>query len=175
MSQCLSCGVELKDNRKICHTCYLYFKNGGVEYDLPKYGEVIYTSDDKVVCHICGRAYNKLSEHVKRKHLMSDLEYRKLFGLTLNVRLTSQKYHDKMRDYSEIHKTYEKNFKTDHKFVNGHKSRTGQKQSAHEINKMREEQRRKAKMSKKNLTPEQIKERGEIWKKNLPQFREVAE
>lgn len=58
---------------------------------LPKKGE-IKRIKGKVVCHICGKTYDKLGAHVYHAHKMSTLEYKKQFGLNKNADLTSEKY-----------------------------------------------------------------------------------
>lgn len=60
------CSICNKDVNKrfvkgICITCYDRLKadNKKKVYELPKKGEVKYSPDGLVICHICGRAYKK--------------------------------------------------------------------------------------------------------------------
>lgn len=164
---CINCGTLTKNGR-MCYACYQYFKKGGIIHPLPEFATVGYTNDDKVICHICGMAYSKLSEHIRRKHHLSMDEYRDRFGLQKNARLTSMAYRNKMRNHTIKNKTYMKNFEA---VISGEKrgkhSRLGKKQSPQEIEARREEQRRKGRLSKSKMTDARKKEMGKIWIKNL--------
>lgn len=167
MANCKYCGITTPGKQTVCQTCQKYLKSGGVFHPLPKSGEVSY-DDGKVICHICGMAFTKLMEHVKRKHHMTEKEYRQEFGLMATARLTSQEYHDKMSKNAKVHPTYKDNFQPT---WNGEKrcvsSRKGKKQSLQEINMRREDQRRKGRLSKTKITPERMEELKKIWSKNL--------
>lgn len=176
MGICQYCGIATPGNQNTCQTCQRYIRKGGIFYPLPPKGEVVYTEDDKVVCHICGMAFSKLAEHVKKKHKMSDREYRQEFGLKICTRLTSLSYHEKMRNLAETYPNYQENFKD---VWSGEKacrnSRGGKKQSLQEINQRREEQRVKGRLSKSKITPERFEELKKIWTKNLPTKKEGVE
>ena len=114
MKVCEKCGLIIKNGR-LCQTCQKYKRNGGVWHKLPAYGTVEYDDEGRPICHICGMALDKLIEHTKRKHGLDTNEYRKEFGLMRkNARLTSPKYAEKMRSYSEEYQTHEKNFECVH-------------------------------------------------------------
>ena len=80
-----------------CQSCYNYFRNGGIIHPLPKYGKIEHNSSGKVICHICGRAYTKLGNHIKESHNMTIKEYKEKFGLCANARTTENSYSKKMR------------------------------------------------------------------------------
>ena len=73
---CKSCGKETpKRYDGYCQVCWKYFKYDNYKiFDLPNYGEVKYVDDiyDKqygmVVCHICGKAFIKLQQHIYYVH-----------------------------------------------------------------------------------------------------------
>lgn len=69
--------------------CFRYFSQGGIIHDLPSEGEIAYNSDGKVICHICGRAYNSLGTHIQCYHKITAKEYRIQFGLDVSARLSS--------------------------------------------------------------------------------------
>lgn len=95
---CKLCGKEISKTYKgICHSCYIYFKNGGKVYNLPQNGIVAFDDDGKCICHICGRSFVKLGNHIKESHNMTIDEYKEKFGLCRNARTTQQIYHETMR------------------------------------------------------------------------------
>ena len=65
----------------VCNRCYQREKNHPRRYELPQYGEVKYSPDDKPICHICGKAYDKLLSHVTQVHNINARDYKKEFGL----------------------------------------------------------------------------------------------
>ncbi len=54
------------------------------------YGKVEYSEDGKVICHICGKSFNKLLTHVWQAHGLSEKEYKLKFGLDLYKGLISE-------------------------------------------------------------------------------------
>src|SRR5450759_2903687 len=53
----------------------------GTQYPAAPLGELVVVEDgDRVVCHVCGRAFAFLSGHLGRHHLTAG-EYRECFGL----------------------------------------------------------------------------------------------
>ena len=48
-----------------------------------KHGVIEYTDQGKPICHICGKAFNKLGTHVYYTHNMLMRDYKKKFGLDL--------------------------------------------------------------------------------------------
>lgn len=107
-TRCKSCGKETRTGYDgYCQVCWRYFKVDNFKvFDLPKYGEVQYVEDETdpqygmVICHICGKAFTKLQQHIYYSHHIYKKDYCKQFGLDNKVRLTTEKYHDKMRDYA---------------------------------------------------------------------------
>lgn len=105
---CKSCGKETPVRYGgYCQVCWRYFKIDKYKvFELPNYGEVKYVEDlhDKqcgmVICHICGKAFIKLQQHIYYAHHICKKDYCLQFGLDNKVRLTAQEYHDMMRDYA---------------------------------------------------------------------------
>jgi len=102
LKKCIHCG---KENTKIysdgcCQTCHLYVKRGGIFHPLPNKGEVKLDDRGMYICHICGTAHDKLGEHVRRKHKILIASYRKQFEIKSTQRLTSDEYHDKMKEHN---------------------------------------------------------------------------
>lgn len=70
----------------------------------------IFTLDEsgKLQCHVCGRFYDGLSQHVNRAHNLNAEEYRAYFGFSLSAPLISQNLINTMRENgnnaSEEHK-----------------------------------------------------------------------
>ena len=58
---CPKCGrITKRSYNGMCQSCYRYFRNGGKIHTLPEAGKVKYDENGKVICHICGRSYNRL-------------------------------------------------------------------------------------------------------------------
>lgn len=167
MTVCVKCGIPIK-NGKLCQTCRKYQRNGGVWHPLPPYGAVVYDEAGRPICHVCGMALDKLIEHTKRKHGLNTETYRAEFGLMRKkARLTSPKYADKMRGYTEEYKTHKKNFYDVQHGIAPRGVRHGH-QSQQEIEQRRPEQVEKGKKSRTKETPEQRARNIVIWTKNLP-------
>lgn len=64
------------------------------------YGEMgmLQGDGERLVCHICGRAYAGLGQHVRMRHGMSADEYREEFGLMQKTGLISDSSADKRRE-----------------------------------------------------------------------------
>lgn len=56
----------------------------------PRYGDIIYDENGMVVCHICGKSYNKLGAHTWNGHRLRAREYRKMFGLDVTKGICTQ-------------------------------------------------------------------------------------
>ncbi len=56
-----------------------------------KIGVVSYDDQGKVICHKCGRSFNKLITHVIQKHNMTSREYKKKYGLDMIKGVMSKK------------------------------------------------------------------------------------
>ena len=107
------------------------------ETDHPHYGEVIYDDKGKPTCHICGRSFNKLLNHVWQKHGLSAREYKIKFGLNVSHGIISQATREKLQE--SVHNNYskvveinliKKGRKT--RFKKGNKGRTKDKLSEQE-------------------------------------------
>jgi len=99
---CSLCG-ELNDTSgKHCQKCYLYLKKHPEgKYELPPKGEVRYAANGDPICHICGMAYRKLGNHIAFKHHISQNEYRDMFKLYHNTKLSNNDYKQHMREYNK--------------------------------------------------------------------------
>lgn len=105
---CKSCGKEdVPRYGGYCQRCYIYFKHNKYKtYELPEFGKVSYVEDKKdnqygmVICHICGKAYTKLQQHIYYSHHILKKDYCLQFGLDNKVRLTTDDYHNKMSRYA---------------------------------------------------------------------------
>lgn len=118
---------------RLCTNCIKMYREHPIN-PLPNPGEITYDEQLRPICHICGRAYNKLMSHVRLKHDLSALEYKKIFGLNTTKGVVSPITADKLRMHVE--KNYEvvvkSNLLVDGKstrFVNGCKGRTKDKLS----------------------------------------------
>lgn len=100
---CTSCNNTFT-GRKLpngyCQACYNYFRLGGQIHSLPQKGTVKRDEEDKVICHICGKSFRVLGDHVRLSHHMSIKEYKEEFGICNNTQLTENNYHTKMQNYA---------------------------------------------------------------------------
>ena len=62
-----------------------------------------YASNGDPICHICGQAHRKLGNHIRFKHNITQNEYRDMFGLYHNTRLSNYEYIENM---SQINNKY---------------------------------------------------------------------
>ena len=63
---CSECGKPIADKiypNNTCQACYNYFRKGGTVSPLPAKGTIAHDHRGFVVCHICGRAYQRLGSH----------------------------------------------------------------------------------------------------------------
>lgn len=98
---CTSCGSPtLFTQSRLCQKCYAYFQSGNIVYPLPPAGEVHFTPEGLPICHICGKAYSKLGNHIAFAHHITTREYKEQFGLCYNTKLTSKPYQTLMRNYN---------------------------------------------------------------------------
>lgn len=104
--KCKSCGKLDKNYNGYCQKCYTYFIKNGYKTFLEEteYGKVSYVMDKNSkqysmpICHICGKAYAKLQQHIYYTHHMLKNEYCDKFGLDHCVKLTSNDYHQRMSE-----------------------------------------------------------------------------
>lgn len=151
MKTCLYCGVKIPHGT-LCQSCQKYIKEGGKFHPLPPKGQALQDERGYYICHICGMAYSKLGEHIRRKHHMTVEEYKAEFGLMKSQQLTSAKYHGKMSEYIKDSLEYDERYLYlfQHPHLRGKQTRKGQKQSLQEIEQRRPEQREKALKRHKN-------------------------
>lgn len=104
---CELCGLEKEKvfyskqfEKKLCTKCYNYEKNHPV-HPLPKNGEIAYDNEGKLICHICGRAFKRLSSHANNGHNLTAYEYKKMFELNNNAGLLIESTKEKLREYSK--------------------------------------------------------------------------
>ena len=104
---CKECEKEIegKVSRGMCITCYRQWhsNNKTKTYDLPQIGEVKYSPEGLVICHICGKAYKKLLSHVWQKHGIDEKEYKRTFGLNTSQGLICESTRKKLQDAVKKH------------------------------------------------------------------------
>lgn len=110
---------------------------------LPKRGEVIKDDYGGIICHICGKAYNKLGCHVRQAHKMTAEEYKKEFGLCTTRGLISDKSKEKarQRNLENFDKVVADNLikkGVDTRYKKGDKGRTKDKVCIQLVNELRE-------------------------------------
>ena len=100
-----------------CDECYLCRRRRCCRQDradFPKFGdwtEPVYGApgvltldeDDKVVCHVCGKAYNALDHHARQAHGLWPEEYKVLFGLERGRALESPGLRERRRELGGEH------------------------------------------------------------------------
>lgn len=105
-------------------------------------GKLHYDSEGKVICHICGRSFHSLDQHINMSHEETVSEYKQKFGLNANTGLRSELVKQKLRDYvaKNYDKVVTKNLKEKGKstqFVSGNKGRTKDKIRSEEMNRLK--------------------------------------
>ena len=121
--------INNKDHGLLCSRCYQRVRSKAITYDLPNYGEVALSPDGKPICHICGKAYDKVLAHVWQIHEMSAYDYKLEFGLDVgkgimseeSTELASTRLHENY-DVVVVENLLEKGKST--RFTDGHKGRT---------------------------------------------------
>lgn len=105
MKQCQMCGGNNTTTGKYCNTCYSYLrKHPEGDYPLPPKGVIHYASNGDPICHICGQAHRKLGNHIRFKHNITQNEYRDMFKLYHNTRLSNYEYIENMSQINNKHK-----------------------------------------------------------------------
>lgn len=109
MNKCKFCRKEQTKplSKGYCVSCYQYFILHNFDTWYPsQYGELARVVDinsnqyDMPICHICGRAYTKLQQHIWYTHNMTKNEYCDMFGLDRSINMTTKEYNKKMSDYA---------------------------------------------------------------------------
>ena len=103
----------------LCDSCLVMCKLHKFNY-IPPEGEIHYDDEGNIICHICGRGFKKLSQHIRYKHHISNSEYKEKFGLNRTARLTGKNYiappvNNDIRDFSKnsrFEKGHKKSSKT---------------------------------------------------------------
>lgn len=105
---CQDCGRSNKRTKYfkefetiLCDSCIKTWRNNPVKY-IPPIGEMHFDEEGKLICHICGRSYDKLASHIRGKHRISEKEYKERFGLNRTYRLTSEKIKEMFRDNPSV-------------------------------------------------------------------------
>ncbi|MGL5713386.1 MAG: MucR family transcriptional regulator [Paraclostridium sp.] len=80
----------------LCWNCYTHYKEHPVN-PLPPKGVIALDDDGLLICHICGRAYDKLASHLRYKHGTTQEDYKKEFGLNRTAKLISENHKQKLR------------------------------------------------------------------------------
>lgn len=104
MKNCKFCDKLVKVvNHGYCVSCYQYFITKQFKvWHKSEYGEISTVQDknskqyEMPVCHVCGKAFTKLQQHVYYSHNMTKMQYCDKFGLDHKIQLTSKQYHEKM-------------------------------------------------------------------------------
>lgn len=98
MNICNICGRSnnrtkyfLEYDNTLCDSCLLMYKKYPVIYIPPK-GELHYAEDGSILCHVCGRGFKKLTEHIKNKHGLTKEKYKEKFGLNRTCKLTGTNF-----------------------------------------------------------------------------------
>lgn len=86
------------DDKLICDNCYKLFINHPINENIPGKGEVAYDEQGRLICHICGRVYDKLTAHIKQYHKITPDEYKEMFELNRTFSLTSERFKEKCRE-----------------------------------------------------------------------------
>lgn len=73
-------------------------ENTPIQTNHPDYGKVIKSTDGRIVCHICGKAYRKLGGHVVQKHGITSYQYKIMFGLETSHGLISDEHKQHLAD-----------------------------------------------------------------------------
>ena len=81
-----------KYNKLICDSCNKMYIKSPINSIKPKYGEVAYAEDGRIICHECCRPFDKLSSHIKTRHGLTGEQYRKKHGLNKTQPLASKQY-----------------------------------------------------------------------------------
>lgn len=142
---CEECGKEKKSvifyeeySANLCPQCLMFYKEHP-KHDLPEKGEILYDELGRPICHICGRAFNKVLNHARQKHFISAEEYKRIYGLISTKGICSQRTKDRLRakvmenyDTVVLQNLVEKGNKT--RYKNGHKGRPKEKLRIQSLN-----------------------------------------
>lgn len=105
--------VKFKEDEQehMCYKCYEMNKLHPILYIPPK-GEIHKDKDGRIICHECGRAFDKLQAHIKGRHKLTKKEYLIKHRLNMGCSLTSDGYKENKAkpsvDISKVRKSFEK-------------------------------------------------------------------
>ena len=129
--ECKFCKKQInRPSKGYCVSCYQYFILHEFDTWYPsQYGELARVNklDSNQymmpICHICGRAYTKLQQHIYYSHNMTKDEYCDKFGLDRKINMTTPEYNKKMHDYALYYDMDKQLIKTgvNTRFESGHK------------------------------------------------------
>lgn len=78
-------------NTILCDSCYKMCQKYPMRH-IPPNGEIHYDDDGNIICHECGRAFKKLTNHIKSKHNLTPYMYKEKFELNRGARLTGKNF-----------------------------------------------------------------------------------
>lgn len=89
MPSCTLCGTYIKTDTTYCSHCQKYLKSGNAIYrpDSTK-GEQLILGNGRRVCKMCGKSYNNLSQHIKNFHKITIKEYKEMFDIPYETKLS---------------------------------------------------------------------------------------
>lgn len=92
MPSCTICGKYIKKDIIYCKHCLKYLKEGNAIYrpDSTK-GEQLILGNGRRVCKICGKSYESLSQHIKNLHKITVKDYRQMFNIPDEIKLSKPK------------------------------------------------------------------------------------
>ena len=61
------------------------------------YGILEYNEEGKPKCEICGKFFNRVLSHVRQRHFLNEIEYKKQFGFDLKKGICSKESSEKSR------------------------------------------------------------------------------
>lgn len=100
---CSMCGDTYYTTGKFCQNCSSYLRRHPEgRYAIPPKGVIFQADNGDVVCHICGYAFRKLGSHIAYKHHLTQKEYRDMFDLYHNTKLSNGEYITKMSQLNNI-------------------------------------------------------------------------
>ena len=83
-------------------------------------GKANFDESGLIICHICGKSFDRLPMHLRQSHGLSTYDYKEAFGLNICTGLISLQQKELMRKYSK--ENYDKVIK-ENLIKNGEKTR----------------------------------------------------
>ena len=122
MPSCTLCGTYIKTDTIYCSHCQKYLKSGNAIYRPDKTkGEQLILGNGRRVCKICGKSYNNLSQHIKNFHKMTIKEYKEMFDIPCETKLSkptktrSHKLTEKQRENLRQSMAYARQKRKEHR------------------------------------------------------------